>query len=400
MVQRFRDFLLSWNSLLPLVCVLGIDALFLALATFDYFPKVINVDGLYTAQVARNILNGDGYRTNEMTLYEVSLYRSRGWLQFGPPWSNAGRFPLPALIRAILFVSFGDNFFVATYFYSMSFHVLTIALVYIIGLYFFRNRTASFFAALLFTASPLMVFAGINGKETTSDFALFLLLLGATRWWITRPQQKGFHLFAIGAFVGITYLNRFNLGAIDAASLVFLLVMLLRRRKVSLYRIFRLMSVFLLGFFMAVSPFAAYNFLGFGNPFFSSNALFQTIQFTRPAKFMNPWWKLSYPFDVNDPLSALLLFPGDIILRFLSLIASTTYDFLAIGIPGSGYAWFWWVPIGVVGYVSLESRSGTRIIFRSVRPEQLSAANLLWYFLIFQFLVGVPLLGVFTVGAE
>jgi len=83
--RRFRQLLLNRDSLSLLAIVLLADALLLILAALDYYPKIVNVDGLYSAQVANNLLSGKGYATNEMTLYEVNLYFQKGWLQLGPP---------------------------------------------------------------------------------------------------------------------------------------------------------------------------------------------------------------------------------------------------------------------------------------------------------------------------
>ena len=188
--KRFRQLLLSKDSLSLLAIVLLADAILLMLAALDYCPKIVNVDGLYSAQVARNLLSGKGYTTNEMTLYEVNLYFQKGWLQLGPPWLNSGRFPLPVLIRAALFLVVGDNYLVATYLYSMSFQILSVAAVFVVSLYFFREKLTAFFGSLFFAASPVLLFSGINGKETTSDYALFLIVVGLVYSWRKQVQPK------------------------------------------------------------------------------------------------------------------------------------------------------------------------------------------------------------------
>src|SRR2546430_17227348 len=122
--KRFRQLLFSKDSLSLLAIVLLADAILLILAALDYCPKIVNVDGLYAAQVARNLLSGKCYTTNEITLYEVNLYFQKGCLQLGSPWLNSGRFPLPVLITAALSLYLSEHYHIGTFLYSMSFHML------------------------------------------------------------------------------------------------------------------------------------------------------------------------------------------------------------------------------------------------------------------------------------
>ncbi|OLD44529.1 hypothetical protein AUI51_01830 [archaeon 13_1_40CM_2_52_4] len=398
--KRFRQLLLSRNSLCLLAIVLLTDALMLIIAALDYYPRIVNVDGLYSAEVARNVLSGKGYTTSEMTLYEVNLYFQKGWLQLGPPWSNAGRFPLPVLIRVAAFALVGNNYLAATYLYSMSFQLVSVLTVFCVSLYLFRERLTAFFTSLLFAASPILIFSGINGKETTSDYALFVTFVGLVYWWRKQPQPKLSQALILGLIVGITYLNRFNLGGVMLLCLIPLVVKDALSKRTALSRISKMIVSFIIGFTLIVTPLAIYNTHTFGNPVFSSNSLFQLDQFTRPVKYMNPWWKLSYPFDTADPLSALNMFSGDIISRTISVMTGSLGDFLAMGQTGAGYTWFWWVPIAVSAIAGFWPRLSKGIGFPSTTSEQLRAQGLVWYLLFSNLLLDLPILGLFSAGVE
>src|SRR6266704_166215 len=345
--KRFRQLLLSRDSLVLLAIVLLADAFLLLVAALDYYPRIINVDGLYSAEVARNLLSSKGYTTSEMTLYEVNLYFQKGWLQLGPPWNNAGRFPLPVLIRAAVFALVGNNYLAATYLYSMSFQLVAVVTVFAVSLYVFREKLTAFFASLLFAASPILIFSGINGKETTSDYALFMIFVLLVCSLRKHTQPKLSRVLFLGLIVGITYLNRFNLGGVMLLCLIPLVVKDALSKRTPLSRMFKMIVSFAIGFILVITPLAIYNAYTFGNPIFSSNSLFQLVQFTRPVKYMNPWWKLNYPFDTANPSSAFNMFSGDILLRTISVMTASLIDFLAIGQTNAGYSWFWWSPIAV-----------------------------------------------------
>jgi hypothetical protein len=149
-----------------------------------------------------------------------------------------------------------------------------------------------------------------------------------------------------------------------------------------------------------IAPLAIYNSYAFGNPIFSSNALFQFVQFTRPVKYMNPWWKLSYPFDTTNSLSALNMFSADIISRIQSTMIGTFNDFLSIGGPGTGYSWFWWISIAFSAIAGIWPRLTKRTSFPYVTTAQLKAQSLIWYFVIFNLLADLPILGIFSAGVE
>jgi hypothetical protein len=398
--KRFRQLLLSKDSLSLLAIVLLTDALLLILAALDYYPKIVNVDGLYSAQVARNLLNGKGYTTNEITLYEVNLYFQKGWLQLGPPWLNSGRFPLPVLIRAALFLVVGDNYLAATYLYSMSFQLVSVILVFVVSLYFFRERLTAFFGSLFFAASPVLLFSGINGKETTSDYALFMITLGLVYYWRKQTRPKLSTVFILGLVLGITYLNRFNLGGVLLPSLIPLVVKDALTKRVPLSRLSRMIVIFAVGFALVIAPLAIYNAYTFGNPIFSSNSLFQFVQSTRPVKYMNPWWKLSYPFDTTNPLSALNMFSGDILSRTQSTMIGTFNDFLVVGQTATGFSWFWWIPIAVSAIAGIWPRLTKGTGFPLTTTDQSKAQGLIWYFVIFNFSVDLPILGIFSAGGE
>src|SRR5439155_16936350 len=95
--KRFRQLLLSKDSLSFLAIVLLADALLLILAALDYYPKIVNVDGLYSAQVARNLLKAKAKTTNKITFNKLNFYFKKEWFNLGLPCLDSDGFPLPFL---------------------------------------------------------------------------------------------------------------------------------------------------------------------------------------------------------------------------------------------------------------------------------------------------------------
>jgi len=344
--------------ILPVVVVLLIAIALSLLAYSAYVGTIVNVDGLYSAQVARNLLEGKGYRTSEMSQYEVVYFSESGWLDDGPPWNNAGRFPLPIVLKAGFFAVLGGSFFVGTTLFSMVFFVLSGVLIYCLSYYVFRRTPLAFLASLLYLTNPFFLFGAIEQKETTLDSFVFLSLLFLAIWWLRSGKRDLPQLALIGVITGLAYLTRFSMGAF---TLVVVLGLILLARVPGSGRpgflvLLRRLVVYVSCFALTVSPFLFYNTVAFGNPLFSGNLLLQLSAFTQPVKFMNPWWKLEYPFDVRDSLGFLSAYGAEIFGKSFGYGLSTLWDFALIGFPELGYATWWWIPIGYVVWRSRVSR--------------------------------------------
>lgn len=295
---------------------------------------VINVDNLASAQVARNIAHGDGYRTNSLSLYEVALYNRKGWLSDGPPWKNTYRFPLPILSMTALFEIFGDSHFVANFLYPSLFHLLTVIALFVLTYLLFQSGIVASAASLMFITNNGLLFTMLN-KSEGEDIFFFILSLIAFFLWSRRPKTS--LLILLGLVLGLTFLSRFNEGAI--LFLTYLIVIFLANKLK-----FKELIVYLVGFLIPVIPYLFFSLVTLGTPFFSSNSYFQFIENSILSKYMNPWWKLNYNMDILKPFTYPLTYPADFFMKALTYIYNyTLLDFLKL----RGSLW-WWVPLAFV----------------------------------------------------
>jgi hypothetical protein len=320
------------------VIVVVIEIMFILFSWKNtYFQNpylVITADNLASAQVARNLVNGKGYVTDSLSLYEVALYDKKGWLSEGPPWKNTYRFPLPIISMAALFKMFGDSHFVANYLYPSLFHLLALMALFALTYLLFQSGIVASIASLMFVTNNGLLFTMLN-KSEGADIFFFILSLIIFFLWDRRP--KDFLLLLLGLVLGVSFLNRFNEGAI--LWLTYLIVISMKKRLG-----LKGLSVYLIGFLIPVIPFLWYNAVTLGTPFFSSNSYFQLIENSILSKYMNPWWKLNYDMDVLKPFAYPMSYPSEFFMRaFTNVFKYTLPEFLKL----RGSFW-WWVPLAFV----------------------------------------------------
>jgi len=294
--------------------------------------RVTNPDNVVSADVARNVVAGNGYRTDFLSLYEVALYDKKGWLSDGPPWKNTYRFPLPILTLAALFEIFGDSHFVANFLYPSIFHLLSMVALFALSYLLFQNGAMAFTTSFLFMTVNELLYTAIRQRSDSADIFFFVLSLIAFCLWCNR--QKITLLFALGVIVGFSFLNRFNEGAI--LFLAFPIAIFFRKRPKMKELMF-----YAIGFFIPILPFLVYNTKVLGVPFFSSNSYFQFVHNSIVSKYMSPFWQLHYGVDVTSPFTYLLSYPGDFLKRALHYAFNNAFkSFIKFG--GS----FWlWIPV-------------------------------------------------------
>ncbi len=292
---------------------------------------IVNVDNLVSAQTARNLVHGKGYVTDSLSLYEVALYDKKGWLSEGPPWKNTYRFPLPIISMAALFKMFGDTHFVATCLYPSLFHLLSVAALFILTFLLFQNSVAAFIASCIFITNAGLLSTMLNRSEGADIFFFVVTLIAYVLW---DKQRRISLLFILGVLTGLSFLNRFNEGAI---LFVTYLVFIFARKGFDQKDFF----LYVAGFVISVSPFIVHNLSALGTPFFSSNSYFQFIDGSIISKYMNPWWKLNYEIDIENPFSYALSHPGDFLSKSLRFVYHYTLpDFVRF----RGSVW-WWMPL-------------------------------------------------------
>lgn len=343
-----RALLGAW--MIDLSLLLAVSALLLTLAYRPFTGRIVNPDGIYSAQVSRNILKGQGYSTSLLTLYEVNLYDGKKLLEGGPPWPNGGRFPLGMLTRIPFLFFSGDSLFAATYLYSMTFFVLGAALLYILlrGLF---GRGWGLLGALLFLTNPVLLFTAIQGKEHPETyFVLILFFLVLSQFFRSQSRTLVWSLI-LGMVTGLLFLERMPLGG-GILLVLWLVVGWWAWQRAAAGRKGTLawqgIGAYFAGALVILLPFLIYNLRVFGTPLFNSNSLFQAVAFFKPLKFMNPWWKLTYPFDTQSPWGFLLGNYQDTIFRWRGY-AVAFVPFLLVGSDAgtftTGYTFWTWVPL-------------------------------------------------------
>lgn len=337
------------TSLLLLLAIVVFIELFLILFslenTYSRNPyTVITADHLASAQVARNLASGEGYRADSLTLYEVALYDKKGWLSDGPPWRNTYRFPLPILIMAALFKIFGANSFTANFLYPSIFHFLTVTTLFALTYLLFKNAVVAFMASIIFITNNGLLYAMLNKSEGADVFFFTLSLLVFFVW---DHRRKNYLLFILGLVLGVSFLNRFNEGFI--LLFIYLILFYVRGTLKIKHLIY-----YLAGFIIPLIPFVLHNLMALGTPFFSSNSYFQLIDNSIVSKYMNPWYKLNYAIDVAKPFTYPLSYPADFLNRALKYISKYSLNEF---VRFSGSIW-WWVP---VTYVTLKRPVTARI---------------------------------------
>lgn len=329
---------------------------------------VVNVDNLFSADVARNIIENKGYRTNALSLYEVNLYNRKGWLSEGPSWFNTYRFPLPILTMACLFKIFGNTHFIANFFYPTLFHFLSVIAIYTLVLLIFKNDICAYLGSLIFITNNGLLYTMVN-KNESSD--IFFFTLSLILFYSFYKNCRLNLLLLLGIVLGLSFLNRFNQGAILFA---FFSVFLIIKKRLDKKRFI----LFLLTFLIVIIPFLLYNYINIGIFFISSNSYFQILENSIISKYMNPWWKLNYSIDIEKPITYISKNTSDFLHRtYYYLKNYTVLPFFEF----RGSFW-WWFPI----------------IFVLIRRLVDEKIKLLFSILLFLFIINIILLSPFCIN--
>lgn len=328
---------------------------FVASLIYIRFNEVAyNGDALYEAQVARNILDGKGYATNEMPLYAVDLYREKG-LSLEAPWVNTHKFVLPVYIKLFFIKIFGDSLTSVTFLYSYSFHFLTVLLIYFFALRLWPKKyTFAFLSAFIFLINPILGFgtpyimlSGLNLGIDAFFFLLFLYVMHA--WW---RERKDWLLFAGGLVSGIALLDRYNSGLYIVITFLALAYLFVWKRdqaaslQESLKIFIKKYLIYIGGFAIIAIAFIAWNLKATSHAFLSINGLFQLLFDTKYNSFIDPWYKLEYIFPTDNPMSFALAYPLPLLVKWFKYAALDVVRFVAFENV------LWWMPL-VLAYCIL-----------------------------------------------
>lgn len=346
----------SFQLLGALLILLVLEAVLFGIFYARFHLVGYNGDALYDAQVARNVLAGKGYTTNEMPLYALNLYERSGF-SLEPPWSNTHKFPLPVFVKAGLFALFGDSLFVATYLYSYVFHTLALLTLFWLAYGVFRSVANAFVAGLLFLSHPALFFGTrfmMAGLNLTADIFFFLVLLAAVVWWVRSGKRSA--LILLGVVAGIAFLNRFNAGLYLPALGLFLVYYFRSggaALRAALWQTVKSGTLIALGFAVTIATFSFLVGPSVAvNPARSINGLFQLFFETKFNSFIDPWYKLEYVFSTANPLAFALSHPTALLEKWVRYAAINPLRFFTFE-----RTWWWLVLLPLV-FVFMRKREG------------------------------------------
>lgn len=195
------------------------------------FQGLTLAEAMDYAQLARNIANGRGFVTSVVSPLGTNF--SRDIMNH----TDLTHPPLFPIVSAVMFGAFGakDSVLAAT---SALFYLLTIPLVYLLGLRLFGRRTA-FVSALLYIVGERMLQYALSGTPVAMvGFLLTALALALHRCYTAdadlEARGSGLKACALaGVLVGLCYLTEYAFALIALPIAVYLDLSRSRRRAVS-----------------------------------------------------------------------------------------------------------------------------------------------------------------------
>ena len=348
------------------ITLLIILEIFVASLIYVRFREVAyNGDALYEAQVARNVLEGKGYTTQEMPLYAVDLYQQKG-LSLEAPWVNTHKFVLPVYLKLFFIKVFGNSLASVTFLYSYFFHFFTVLLIYFFALKLWPKKYIfAFLSAFIFLINPILGFgtpyimlSGLNLGIDAFFFLLFLYIMYL--WW---KQRKDWMLFTGGLISGIAFLDRYNSGLYIVITFLVLAYLFIWKReqtisiKESLKTFVKKYLIYVSGFVIIAAALLIWNSKVTGHAFLSINGLFQLLFDTKYNSFIDPWYKLEYIFSTDNPMGFALSHPIPLLIKWFKYAALDVVRFAAFENV------LWWTPL-VIAYFIL--RRGYTEVSKSI----------------------------------
>lgn len=215
----------------------------------QFFNIVLEGDEVFYSQLAKNLYYGEGYTITFVNF--VSLSHPIGAPDLYWP-------PLLPCVIYFFFIIFGVSEFSAKL-VSVVFGSLLVFPAYFLGKQLF-NKKIGFLSAFLVAITRSLVWFSI---QVFSDTLLAFFLAACVYWNIKNTETNDLKYGILsGFFFGLAYLTRFS-AIIFLPILLFYL--LLGKSKKSVYSLF----LFIVSFFLIISPWLIRNFLLTGNAFFT-----------------------------------------------------------------------------------------------------------------------------------
>lgn len=270
-------------------------------------------DSSRTAYVAKHIVEGHGYKTNDLPAYLIDYYDEHGKLH-DDYWTNSDRFPFTAYAIAALYTLTGStDDVVGIVVYNLLCFVGFLIALYALARTVWHERYSALFAlgfALLHPYTYVFLYQKDSDTLflTTACLACFYRYANQRRDATSSTFSLGF-----GTMLGWSVLARPNIGLPLIACFGWLMVrnLLRDRRELGIGRavgqLARRDGLIAFGTCAWLLPFIVHSISEWGAPLFTGNSLYQLPLGTRYGMGTDTWWKYT---DPNWSVGARMIFDG------------------------------------------------------------------------------------------
>jgi hypothetical protein len=267
---------------------------------------VLVVDSARTAYVAKNLIEGHGYTTNDLPASLVGFYDQSGRLD-DARWLNADRFPLAAYATAILYAVTGrHDAWTGVILYNLIVFVGFLTALYVLARRVTGSRAGGAIAvALALLHNHTYVFLYMKDADM---LLLAVFTLSCFQTYFARPFEARStpQMAWFGTVLAWSFLARPNVGAPFMVALLPISVYhLIRagRRLGAATAVRKWLKTDLVAGVVAAAwllPFMLHSLAEWGSPFFSVNGMYQPILGTRYGMGTDTWWRyLPRGFDYS-----------------------------------------------------------------------------------------------------
>lgn len=334
-----RRIVLETLILAVLIALVAINAMW----RMDYLGastayQIRMTDASRTALVGKNIVDGLGYKTNDLPATLVDFYDQRGKLR-DEAWVNADRFPFAAYATAALMVICrSTSYEVGILLYNILCFVGFLVVLYRLTQVVWHERWSALLAVGLALLHPYtFVYLYLKDADMLLLVAVALLLLYR---YLARPEATSKPLaLGIGTILAWLFLSRPNLGA---PFIVYYAVVAVRRWWLvgrdagwgqALRDLMPREGLALIVGGLWCLPFVIHSFREWGSPLFSANNLYQLPLGTRFAMGTDTWWKYTEPGHPITLATILSEAPRELATKFTSSwVATVRSCFMAYAI--------------------------------------------------------------------
>lgn len=297
--------------------------------------EVLVVDTARTALVAKNLVDGNGYTTNDLPASLVSFYDQQGRLH-EEHWLNADRFPFGAYATAALYEITGRrDAWTGVILYNLITFVVFLTALYVFARRITGSRVGGALAVgLSLVHAQTYVFLFMKDADM---LMLAVFTLSCFHAYLSRPLEARStrQMIWFGTVLAWSFLSRPNVGAPFMVALLVVSLMELARgvRRLgggpALARWARTDVVAGAVATLWLLPFLIHTLAAWGSPFFSANGLYQPALGTRFGMGTDTWWRY-FPKDFDYSVGHLWREArGDVVAKFTTSWMATLKTFVS-----------------------------------------------------------------------